>query len=156
LFNLTEERLKGKKVLTDYKEIEERIKQYDNFCRRVIIKQNISNKSELLWSFLTLIIHGQREIYHLNKYLDKNKVTGMSNIMNDARNVFQHLMDAYLKKSVDLLQEVHELEKKAIYDRAYKIMVTRKGHSIVVEYHVAASLRMFYLASSPLIGILLN
>jgi phosphate uptake regulator len=156
LFNITEERLKGKKPLTEYTEIEERIKQYDNFCRRVIIKQNVSNKSELLWSFLTLIVHGQREIYHLNKYLDKNKVTGVSDTLKDARNVFEHVMDAYLKKSVDLLEEVHEFEKKAIYDRAYKVMVNKKGHSVVVEYHVASSLRTFYLASSPLIGILLN
>lgn len=152
MFEITALRIEGKKPVSDYEDTETRIKQYDNFCRRVIAKKQFEKNSLLFWTFLTLVIHGQRELYHLNKFLDKNKAKAsveVRNLLDDAKKMFEMLQEAYLKKNIALLEKIHELEKKLIYQKAYKIM------NNVMTYHITSCIRNFYLASSPLMGLLM-
>lgn len=160
LFTYTSDRLKGKKPIEDYHEIESRIQQYDNFCRRVITKQNIDHeRNPLFWTFLTLMIHGQRELYLANTYLDAHafKVSKETNaLLERIKAVFEHIMDAYLKKDITLLESIHAEEKTLIYNESYFLLEKKHGKESVLLYHFSASLRNFYLSSSPLIGLILR
>ena len=155
LFEITDQRLQGKKPVSDYEDVETRIQQYDNFCRRVIAKRKFEKNTQLFWTFLTLLIHGQRELYHLNRFLDKiegkrpKKSKEVLNLLKDARSLFRMIQEAYLKKEIKILEEVHELEKELIYQKAYKILKDP------ITYHITCCIRNFYLASSPLMGLLI-
>jgi|SRR3989339_1476107 len=155
LIDNTEERLKGKTEFTDYKEINLTIHQYDNFCRRVITKQKETNAT-LFWTFLGLLIHGQRELYHLNQFLDKNKVNFKDYLFfNNIKQVFKLLQEGFIQRDLTKLDKVHELEKKIIYDQFYKLIQKKQKENIVL-YHLTAAIKDFYLATSPLIGLLLE
>ena len=155
LITNTEERLKEKIQFEDYKEIVFKIHQYDNFCRRVISKRNlVISKGSLIWSFLGLLIHGQRELYHLNKFLDSNKINFKDfEFYNYLKDIFNLLSEAYIKKDMTKLERIHELEKTIIYEKFYKLIQKNSKENIVL-YHIAVSIRNFYLAASPLIGII--
>ena len=64
MIDSTEERLRGKTKFENYAEIDSKIKQFHNFCVRVISKKNpVGSRAPLFWTFLGLLIHGQRELY---------------------------------------------------------------------------------------------
>ena len=153
LINTTESRLRNKEE--DYTINVLKIHQYDNFCRRVLSKRNLYLNSTLFWSFLTLLVHAQRELYHLNKYLDNNKVnfTNFDFILK-LKEIFQLLEESYIKKDIKNLEKIHELEKKIIYKDFYQLIQKNKKENIIL-YHLASSIRNFYLCTSPLLGILL-
>lgn len=153
----TEERLRNKTSFEEYRQITYKIHQYDNFCRRVISKKHVlGNQANMFWTFLTLLIHGQRELYHLNKFLDKNKVEFKNfDILKKLENLFELLSQGYIKKDLSMLEKIHALEKTIIYTNFYTAVQKAKKENIVL-YHLASSARNFYLASSPLIGLSLN
>jgi len=157
LFEITEQKLQGKKPVSDYEDTESRIQKYDNFCRRVISKKPFEKNPQLFWTFLTSINRAQRELYHLNKFLDKKKfkekeskeIKEIIDLLKDARMIFEMIQESYLKKNTKILEKVHELEKKLIYKKAYKILKSP------VVYHITSCIRSFYLSSGPLMGLLL-
>ncbi len=157
LINITEERLRNKQTSDNYNEIVLKIHQYDNFCRRVIAKRNLSgSEAYLLWSFLTLLIHGQRELYHLNRYLDKNKVKFTNfEFYGKLRKIFDLLNEGYVKKDLSKFEKIHELEKDILYQEFYGLIQKNQKENIVL-YHIAAAIRQFYLSVSPLVGLLLE
>ncbi len=71
LFETTEKRFSQSATLEEIEAIEERIQKYDNFLRRVLSKNISSKDSELLWNFLSLLIHAQRELYLLNRVVGR-------------------------------------------------------------------------------------
>ncbi len=163
LFNISElllatkERIEKGKSSSDYEEFEENIQQYDNFCKRVISKKKSSiKKTELFWLFLTLIVHGQREIYLMNKYIDKNTKKINAHLIDECISSFELIKKAYLKKDITPLEQLHEKEKETIYNKAHKLFETKKGKESVINYHVTSAIRQFYLAASPLMGLMIN
>ena len=156
-FKITEKRLQGEKT-EDFEEVADRIQKYDNFCRRVIYKKKIiEQKSELFWAFLTLIIHGQREIYFLNKIIDKKiKVSDKTiELLKGSKKIFNMLVESYQNKNVELLGRIHELEKQFIYKKAYSLLEKKRGKENTIIYHLASSIRQFYQANSPLSGLIM-
>jgi len=149
LFEISMQRLKGGKPVSDYKDTEARIQQYDNFCRRVMAKKS-ERKSQLFWTFLALVVHGQRDLYHLNKYLDraKEKDKDALGLLADSKAIFDMIVDAYAKKSIQILEQVHEFHEKAMP----KFQRSMKSPAI---YHITSSMRNFYLSASPLMGWLI-
>ena len=157
LIDGTRERLKQNSKFEEYKEVVMSIHQYDNFCRRVISKRNLPESTEnLLWTFLALLIHGQRELYHLNRFLDNNKVQFRNFEFYDSmKELFNNMQEGCIKKDVSKLEKVHEMEKKIIYDQLYKLIQKNQKENIVL-FHLAAAVKDFYLATSPMIGLLLE
>jgi tRNA/tmRNA/rRNA uracil-C5-methylase (TrmA/RlmC/RlmD family) len=158
LFTITADRFSSREPKDDYENIEERIQKYDNFCRRVISKQRYNNdKSEMLWTFLTMILHGQRELYHLNKYLPKDYKAPpeIKHLLDKSREVFTLIKKSYLERNVKYLAEIHVTEKELIYDKGYLLLQQKKGVDAVVVYHLLYSIREFYQANSPLAGVLI-
>ena len=159
LIQITKNRLQGKQI-PDYKEITQKIHQYDSFCRRVIAKRQKEVKDpNLHWAFQTLLIHGQRDLYHLNKFLDKNETKASKEIIelfNDLDKLFTKLTEAYLKQDTTLLEEIHEREKELIYKKAYALLKSKRNGEAIIIHHVMDSIRNFYLASSPLMGLFLR
>ncbi len=157
LIRLTEERLQDKKGVEDYNELEDNILQYYNFCLRVIGKKYISGSEAILWwLFITQIAHGQRELYHLNRFLDSNRVEFRNAAFyENLKRIFVLLNDGYIKKDIPSLEQIHELEKKMLYKDFYSITPKNKKEHVIL-HHIASAIRNFYLASSPLMGLLLS
>ncbi|HVY01790.1 MAG TPA: AbrB/MazE/SpoVT family DNA-binding domain-containing protein [Candidatus Nanoarchaeia archaeon] len=158
LFDLTTEYLEGKKISKeDYEEVEERIQKYDNFCRRALEKHPLStNEREYLVSFLSHIIHGQRELYHLLRSGIKiSKNIHMISVLRKCKTIFELVIKAYKDKSIGLVKNVHTTEREIIYDAGYKILKNTKQNEGIAIYHLMSSARQFYLANSPLIALLL-
>lgn len=157
LIDYTEKRLKGEPSLESYEEISYRIYKYENFCRRVMVKRNLFGSScNLFWSFAHLMTHGQRELYHLNRFLDKNNVKFNNfEIITKLKKLFSLLHEAYQKKDISKIEEVHRIGNNAIYHDLYDSIQKGSKENIIL-YHLGSSIRNFYLASSSLTGLLLE
>lgn len=152
LFLIVYNTLNGKK--TEFEDAENKILQFDNFCRRVISKNNFEDNAQLKWAFHSQLFHGQRELYHLLRYLNKNKVKADKisfELLEKCKGIFQELKEAYIGSDLSMLEKIHSTEKDFVYKEGYKAL--EKANSIVV-YHIIASGRAFYLASVPLIGLI--
>jgi phosphate uptake regulator len=150
LFNLTERSLEGEKPT--FLDIEQKITEFDNFCRRVISKNGLNKNTQLQDGFHTALNRGQRELYHVLIYLNENKSTKLKEtikLLDDCKKVFLLLKDAYYKKDIALIEKIHELNKKRDYS------ALKKGDPIIA-HHLMSALRQFYLASSPLTGVLVE
>ncbi|MEK6945807.1 MAG: AbrB/MazE/SpoVT family DNA-binding domain-containing protein [Nanoarchaeota archaeon] len=155
LFEITRARLNNDKTDEDFEIIEEKIMQYDNFCRRVISKGHlIKERKEFFWSFLHLVDHGQRELYHLNRAMTRPPKI-LNETLNDAEKMFELAKKSYLEKDLKSLSEMHALDKKAFYERGYKTLEKLKGKEVILGYHLMACLRKFFQTNSPLSGLLL-
>lgn len=150
LFLITEKALQ--KEFSEFEETERKIQQFDNFCRRVITKENMF---QLRWAFQSELIHAQREIYHLLRFLSKNKERvdkEVLSLLGDCKQIFIILKQAYAEKNIVLLEKIHGLEKRIIYKDGYSII---KKNPIIV-HHIINAARGFYLCSSPLSGLIIN
>ena len=158
LFDVTKKRLEEYNESLDYEEIEQRMQSYDNFCRRVISKRKIVNKkSEFLWTFLALLIHAQREVYHINKILDKHvKISPTTkDFLEDSKKLFEMIKQAYFEKNIGILGKVHESEKQLLYKKGYELLQKKSGKESIILYHIMVSIREFYQANSPLSGLIM-
>lgn len=143
---------------SDYKEIAERIQKYDNFCRRVLAKERSTNpKTELLWAFLMSINHGQRELFLMNQIIDQNITISEKtlHIIKGSKKLFELIKQSYFENNLNLLSQVHALEKELMYSKGYAQLQQTKGKENIILYHTLVSIRQFYLANSPLSGLLL-
>ncbi len=157
----SEARLRGEHSFEDYAAIDTKVKQFDNFCRRVIIKRNLFGiQAPLFWTFLAQLIHGQRDLYHLNKYLDTlkdrpSKNAALLKICTSLKRLFDLITEAYLSETLDSLEKAHTLEKEMIYSEYYDLAQKGKDGAILA-FHLTLAARNFYLATSPLMGLLLE
>ena len=150
LLSVTYKRLLGQEPDQPFEEIEERIQRYDNFCRRVIVKRG-KEHSEFLWSFLTLVIHGNREIYHLNHIIEEMADSNIIELFMLVQEIFQYLKKGFTDKDREALSKIHDLEKELIYDKGYTALSSKSGK---YAYHILVAGRQFYQANSPLFGML--
>jgi len=154
LFVTVEDMLNGKKI--EFEDTERNIMKYDAFCRRILLKSGNVGLQPLQWAFHSETMHGQRELYFLLRYLSKNKVKVLKetfSLLKETKKIFDTLKEAYDKRSIPLLEKVHDLEKD-IAKQAIRLMEQDKN-SLLVHYLFDAA-RKFYLAGSPLIGILIS
>jgi phosphate uptake regulator len=156
LFEATKRRFDGNDE--DFESISDSIQKYDNFCRRIIVKRKLIEKnSEMFWNFLSSIIRGQREIYFADKIFDKKiKISAKTKeLLLDCQNLYKIVLSAYKEKNIEKLQQVHKLEKELTYKKAYPLFEVSKGKESIIIHHIASSIRQFYLASSPLSGLIM-
>ena len=139
-----------------YEEIEENIQRYDNFCRRVISKgARLTGEKELYWTFLTLIVHGNREIYFLIKETKKTKYSpALLLLIKKVKEIIDLIKKSYLERRVDHFEELHFLEKEVRIE-AKKIIFKGKEEAVFASLLLSAS-RRFYQANSPLLGLILQ
>ena len=138
-------------------EREERIMIYDNICKRMIKKKGVTTeKSELYWVFLTLLLHAQREIYFLIKESKKKEFSKeVKSLIRASQEMFLLIEKAYREKEKELLEEMHLKEKEWVLKKGYKLLEKASGRESIMMYRALASIRLFYQANSPLMGILM-
>jgi hypothetical protein len=159
LFETTKRRIKENIPFTEIEQIQERIQRYDNFCRRIIIKKKVlPHHTEMFWNFLTLLIHGQREIYHLNNlYSERISISDKTiELLNGCSTLFNLIKQSYLDKNIALLGNIHTAEKELIYKKGYVLLQQKSGKENIIVYHLLSSIRQFYQANSPLTGLLVD
>jgi phosphate uptake regulator len=157
LIEITEQRINNEKTSEDYDKIVHKIHQYDNFCRRVIIKEQ-QNKSYLYWSFLSILGHSARDLLHLNEFLDKEKIKispETKKLVQEIKALAGMIAEAYQKKDISLIEKVHKSEKE-IEKKSESVLEAKKGKEIIVIYYLASAGRKIYLASSSLFTLLLE
>jgi len=154
LFDVADDILQGEK--REFENTERQIQAFDNFCRRVISKNN-KKSMQLVWTFHSELIHAQRELYHMLVFLSKNKGKSDARILHlldRSKKIFGLLKKAYYEKDMELLEQIHDLEKKVLYKEGYEEL--KKNSETIIVHHLLNSIRSFYLASSPLFGLLVT
>ena len=158
LFEEIKKRFENKiKNPNDIDEIAERIQKYDNFCRRVIMKQKITSKdTELLWAFLTLMIHGQREIYLISKINFKNTTISSKtkDFLNDIKQLYETLVSIYLNKDAKLVAKIH-IQNDMCYKKGLLLLQNSQGKETLLTHHLLSAGRIFYQANSPIVGLII-
>jgi phosphate uptake regulator len=155
LFIIGENLLNGKK--DDYEDIDRKIQQFDNFCKRVLVKNSLFENNFLQWSFHSSLIHGTRELYHLFEYLSKKKIKTSNYellLLEKCKKMFGMIREAYDKEDIKILERVHEEEKEISYNKGYEAL--NKSTNPIVIHHLITATKHLYLANSPLMGILLT
>ena len=159
LITVTKQRLEKYNLKYDYEEISLRIHKYSSFCRRIVAKRKKEVKDiNLFWTFHTLLVHGQRDLFHLNKYLDKNRIKVSKEtleLLDGIYKIIELIIRSYSKKDTANLEDIHELEKNLVYKKGYLLLSKTKGKENIVIHHLLDSIRNFYLVTSPLMGLLL-
>ncbi|MFA5724609.1 MAG: AbrB/MazE/SpoVT family DNA-binding domain-containing protein [Candidatus Pacearchaeota archaeon] len=154
LFLIGENLFLGKKQ--EFEDIDRKIQQLDNFCKRVLIKNSLFENNFLHWSFHSSLIHASRELYHLFKYISRVNFKASKQELDlffDVKEIFEIIKESYAKKDLALLEKVHKLEKELTYKKGYNAL--KKSDPIII-HHLLTSARHFYLTNSPLIGILIK
>ncbi len=150
----TNDRLSRNTPFFDYEQIMLRIHKLDNYCRRSISKQRmLTEKAEYFFGFLSHFTHCLRDLYHLNRFLDKNKINFKQiQLAEKLISSFSLLEDAYLKKELSKIELIHELNKD-LFPRLYRLLEKNPKENAVI-FHLSTALRNLCLASSPLVGII--
>jgi len=104
-----------------------------------------------------MLMHGQREIYFLNQKLEqKISISDKTKkLLGDAKELFELITEAYLKKDSKLLNKIRGLHKDAVYNKGQSLLQTKKGKENLIIYHMIIALRQFFHANSPLLGLIL-
>ncbi|MEK6873967.1 MAG: AbrB/MazE/SpoVT family DNA-binding domain-containing protein [Nanoarchaeota archaeon] len=161
LFELTAKRLEGNNENTKlFYEVEDRIFKYESFCRRVIAKRRLPVKNtEMLLNFIMVLINAQRELYHLNKFLENNKISVYSKelkkLLKDAYSMFGILKECFFNRKIEPLGRIHETENRIIKENLYPLLEKNNKKENVLVYHMGVCMRQLHLAASPLIGFIL-
>lgn len=153
LFEIAHDFTQGKKQ--SYEAIEQKIIEFDNFCRRVIAKTKAHQNYQLQWAFHTSLNHGQRELFYALNYLEKNKVSPhVSTLIKNAHEIFNLIKEAYEKNDLIIIESLHEKVKQHHNKEGYALL--KKGKDAIAVHHIMNAIRNFYLASSPLTGTLMS
>ena len=155
LFDIAKDALEGSnKRIYESEDIEDSIKQFDNFCRRIIAKENLYGHCALQWAFHAELIHAQREIYLLLRHLKNNKTKCNKEILSlleECREMFEMIVRAHKEKNIELLERAHDMEKKLVYEAGHKLL--EKGKDSIIVKHIVNAIREFYLCASHLMGM---
>jgi len=152
LFEFTEQYFSGESP--KFEKTEDKIIEFDNLCRRIIYRENYP-KSELRIDFHSELIHAQRELYLLLLVMGKQRLkTGKNELrlLMDCKNIFEMLKEAYSNKNLELIEKLIVFEQEN-YKKAYKEL---ENYNPLVIHHLMNVLRGFYLAASPLAGLILG
>ena len=135
LFSIAKNLLDGNKE--EYENINKKILQLDNFCKRVVVKSSNFENNFIYWSFHSTIIHASRELYHLFNYLSKNKIKDSETekkLVDKIHNLFIIIKESYDEKNLEKLEKIHNLEKDITYNFGYKAL--NKSKNPIVTHHL--------------------
>ena len=136
-------------------ELVHKVQRYDNFLKRCISKGLYTPlASQFLWQFLSNLSQIARICYHFNNDLmsKKMKLTKKEiGLLKECQGMFDILKRAYLKNEMNLLQDLHLLERKVVREEGKRELAKQ---ATIALYHILSLARMIYLAQSPLLGIL--
>ena len=155
MFEAVKSQLNG--LEAEYKDTDRRILQYDNFCKRILVKYNKNEENFLKWAVHSNLTHASRELYHLAEYLAKNKCKSSKEellLLEKVRQIFQGIKSVYDSGDFKGLEKVNDLEKEIVYKIGYSLL--KKSKDPVIVFRLLSSARQFYLAFSPLAGAIIN
>jgi phosphate uptake regulator len=155
LYVIFEQALDGK--YSNFDSSEKQIQAFDNFCRRVISKK-LESDNQLNWTFQAELGHAQREVYFALTFIQKNKIKSevYSKLLSDSKKMFNLLNEAYKKRDIALLENIHEVYQDISKKKANEYFKkSKKGEELII-HHLLASIRNYYLASSPLMGMIMR
>ncbi len=128
-----------------------RLRNYDNFLKRIITKYSLFSKEQgFIWQFLSTLVHIGTECFALNQHTKKFSKDELSFIAEIEQSLGL-LQAAYLKKNVAFLLDLHGSEKKAAKSMALKLF---KNKDPLIGYHLLTVSHQIYLSTSPLAGFI--
>ncbi|MBS3162992.1 AbrB/MazE/SpoVT family DNA-binding domain-containing protein [Candidatus Woesearchaeota archaeon] len=129
-------------ITEDIEEKVASIQKYDNFLKRAISKNlfNTTN-SVFLWQLLSDLNQISRLCLHFKS--DLKKLTPIDKeILNKCIEMMDLLVEAYLKKGIEPLKNIHKIDKEIL-----KIKNKSENHK-----HINMIARLIYISNSPLMG----
>ncbi|MEK6964169.1 MAG: AbrB/MazE/SpoVT family DNA-binding domain-containing protein [Nanoarchaeota archaeon] len=140
---------------TPVKEVVHRVQKYDNFLKRCLTKKVLTSQAfPFLWQFLSELTHIARQCYHFNYYLQKNKIqldVIDKKLLEQAQGLLRLLQKAYLNNDLTSLTQLQDTAQPLIYEKIPHLLSSKNP---VTMYYLVSLIRTFYLATSPLTGII--
>ena len=157
LINETEHRLENKTSFKEHREIITKIHQYENFCKRLIAKKYPLGENTLpFWGFLAHTVQAAKEVSHLNKFIDKNKITIKNTTYTKLKKYITLIQEAYIKKDIKILELLHKYHAKHIKASDFDKILKTSAKENVINYHAIVAIRHLYLASNSLLGMIIQ
>ncbi len=153
--DFTSKKIKG---LQEIMQITEKVGQYDNFCRRNVTKRKFSEeKTNFYWGLYTYLRLIQQSMVHLYEALENKAVASGPSRMKFIKALqggFDSIYNAFYKKDLETINRSKKEMANALKEIQKEIMKS-KGIENIALYYLAEMTRLAYLATSPMIGILL-
>ena len=135
-----------------------KVDRYDNFNRRAIAKQHITEeKVNFYWTLSNYLHLIQRSILHLYESGNKNKI----NLNPEQQKLYQILTDqfdkiyqAFFRRDINAINNTNIELKELLYQQIHPALTKAKGQTTVTLYYCGELARLMYLSNSPMIGIL--
>ncbi len=131
--------------------VEAQIQSFESFCRRVLYQEK-TDVAKLQADFLSGIYHSQRELY--KAILNIEEATPlMKEAIEDIRAIFVMVRDTRKKQNLTLIEDIHKKEDKLTKKYIDKLKQTADAKEKLFLHKALSTIRQFYLATSPLIGL---
>lgn len=156
--DIQNKRFVNKEKLRTYNE---KVSQYENFCRRNITKQKTQKQQVYFyWSFYRHLKLIQQSLYRLYEQLskqNKGKVDeGMKESFKRLSKNFDRLYDGLFKRNLGILSGIDRSLKTETDLLLTKMSVGTTGINTVFLCHTYELSRTMHLATSPAIGMLVQ
>ncbi len=122
----------------------QKVQRYDNFLKRCLSKRR--QNSPELWQLLSNITQIARACVHCKKFIEENEIVLKERVMQELTRMFSLLKQAFLRKDISYLQELHTREKDIVY-REEEFSTQPQ-----LAYLIKNLARVIYIAGSPLTG----
>jgi len=157
---IREEMTRGKfSNVQDIQRFTHKVNQYDNFCRRNTSKRRFTDdRSHFYWSLYRNLLHIQHSLLHLYQQCGKNKSSTSKPLIlsfEELSGLMRSLQKGFFEQDQKLLYKVHEHAKKFLHDTIYSQLKRSKGQEAVILHYYAELSRLIYLATAPMLGVLL-
>jgi phosphate uptake regulator len=128
------------------------VQKYDNLLKRMLSKNMLSVKDPFsFWHFLSIMTHTARQCYHMNKSISRKFNKREEELLLGAKEMFKMLQKIYLKRDLDLLFKLHDMEQEYVYKKGEAML---KNPDSLYTHYLIDICRQIYLTSSPLSSII--
>ena len=152
LFDKANQAFQTEESVDDIDDIERRIYQYKNVCKRIINKHRaLEDTAGFHTVLLTKLTHAQRELYH-GVQAKKEPSQHIQSLIEDTETMFRTIQDAWQQKSKQPLTDTHSLEQSVIHNHGYHVLENDPNKASATR--IIAAARQFYQTNSSLSGVL--
>ncbi len=141
------------------KEINKKMNQYNNFCRRSISKKRFSDEEIYFhWGLYARLLVIQHSTLHLYEKLDNKKYKLSKNInilLNSILKEYDNIYNGFYKKDLRQIKEANT-ELKKLLNNILKQIQKSEGIETVILYYLGELSRTIYLATTPMMTILIS
>jgi len=139
------------------RQISQKVDQYDNFCRRNISKNKLTEEKEnFYWGLYNYLLLIQHSMLHLYESLGKPARVSRNSlaILKMLQESFSMAYEGFFKKDIKIIGKANENAKNALHKNVFPGIQKSKGKESLVLHYFGEISRLIYLSAAPMVGIL--